>query len=124
MRIDARFDPLAMVTLDGMVGYINRDASRGITPQFAEARPYFRDYARVYVEPSFGYIDRVGTPIWDPRQALQGFINRRKKESALIKDSEDIIHHRTIAPPEYRQPIAEPYPPDYLYDEQLPPTGG
>ncbi len=117
-------DPLAMVTLGGKVGYINRDASQGITPQFTEGRPYFQDYARVYIEPSFGYIDRVGTPIWDPRRALQGFINRRDKESALIKHNEDIIHHRTIDPPQYREPIAEPYLPDYLYEEQLPGTGG
>jgi len=117
-------DPLAMVTLGGKVGYVNRDASRGITPQFAAGQPFFRDYARVAVEPSFGYIDRVGNPVWDPRHALQGFINKRKKESALLLDNDDIIHHRTIDPPPYREPIPEPYPPDYLYDEQLPRTGG
>ncbi len=113
-------DPLAMVTLDGKVGYINRAANQGVTPQFSAGQPYFRNYARVDLEPSFAYIDRTGTLIWDPRMALEGFINTRNSENVAIATVEDITHHRTLDPPAYREPIDASYPPDYLYEEVLP----
>jgi hypothetical protein len=113
-------DPLAMVTQDKLVGYVNRNASQGVTPQFTEGRPYRDSYARVYVEPSFGYIDRAGNPIWDPRQALKGFINKSVRERAAIASVEEIVHNRTIEPPAFREPITPPYPPDYTYEDVLP----
>lgn len=113
-------DKLIMVTLNGKVGYINRVANGGVEPQFDSALPFHENLARVEVEPSFGYITIGGNPVWDPRQALHGFINKRSKESAAIRGHEQVIHNRTVDPPAYREPLPVPYPPDHLYDEQLP----
>ncbi len=115
-------DKLIMVTLEGKVGYTNRVANYGITPQFDGGRPFFNNYARVGTHPSFGYITLAEKLIWDPRLALKGFINKRSTESAAITQIQNITHHRTVDPPLYREPIPDPYPPDHLYDEVLPPS--
>jgi len=114
-------DSLVMVTLGGKVGYINRVANGGVLPQFQTGRPFFRGYARVGVRPSFAYITISGSPVWDPRQALKGFINKRSTESVAIRQYDTVTHNRTVDPPAYREPIPEPYPPQYLYEEALPP---
>ncbi len=113
-------DKLVMVTLGGKVGYTNRVANHGVTPQFDSGRPFFKNYARVGVEPSFAYITTSGSPVWDPRQAIKGFINKRATEGAAIKHYEGITHNRTVDPPTYRAPIPMPYPSDHLYEEVLP----
>ncbi len=113
-------DKLIMVTLAGKVGYINRVANQGVDAQFETGRPFFRGYARVGVEPSFAYITISGSPVWDPRQALKGFINKRTTESAAIKQFDTLTQNRTVDPPAYREPIPETYPPDHLYEEAFP----
>ncbi len=113
-------DILVMVTLDGKIGYTNRIAKYGITPQFDTARPFFNNYARVGVEPAFAYITSNGKPVWDPRQAIKGFINKRSTERAAIRQSNRITHNRVVDPPAYREPTPVPYPPDHLYEEILP----
>lgn len=127
MVIEPMFDdaddmdsPLAMVIVDGLVGYVNRVDNQGIAPRFTGGRPFFRDYARVDLEPSFAYLDRVGRAVWDPRQAVQGFINKRTLEDVAILRYRSVNHHRTIEPPAYREPLGEPYPPEYRYDPVLP----
>jgi WG containing repeat len=112
---------MAMVTLGGKVGYVNRDASQGIKPQFESGRPFLRDYARVKVDPSFAYITSSGSPVWDPREAINGFIDKSRRERAIINQVDTVIYNRDLDPPAYREPIPAPYPPDYLYDEVLPP---
>jgi WG repeat protein len=114
-------DTLAMVGLAGRVGYINRVGDRGIEPQFGSARPFFRGYARVDHGPSFGYITVSGSVVWNPEAALLGFINNRSTERAAVAQGRYVTHNRTVAPPPMREPIPEPYPPDHLYDEVLPP---
>lgn len=114
-------DRLIMVMLDGKVGYINRVGDIGIEPQFESGLPFFSDYARVGVGTSFGYVTVSGSPIWDPRQAVHGFINKRTKENAEIRGHENVIHHRTVDAPEYREPLPILYTPEHLYDEVLSP---
>ncbi len=118
--VDDLDNQLILVTMDNEFGYINRVGDHVIEPQFTGGLPYFRDLARVELTTSFAYIDRRGKPIWDPRQALNGFINQRAKENAVIEQHRKIIHHRTVDPPEYRDPIELPYPPDHLYEPVLP----
>ncbi len=113
-------DKLVMVTRNGKVGYINRVGDNSIEPQFDSGLPFFAGYARVGVQPSFGYITVSGSPVWDPRQAVHGFINKRTKENAAIRGHEQVIHHRTVDAPVYREPFPVSYPPDHVYDEALP----
>jgi WG containing repeat len=120
-EVDDLDDTLVMVTLDGKIGYVNRVANGGIEPQFQSGLPFFAGYARVGVEPSFAYIMISGRSVWDPRQAVNGFINKRSKENAAIRGREYIIYNRPVDPPPYRDPLPVPYPPDHLYDEVLPP---
>tara|TARA_R110002111_G_scaffold24243_3_gene53994 strand:+ start:468 stop:1718 length:1251 start_codon:yes stop_codon:yes gene_type:complete len=118
--IDDMDDKLIMVVLDGKVGYINRVGKEAIVPQFHSGLPFHEGLARVGVDPSFGYITITGNAVWDPRQAVNGFINKRAKERAAIRGRERVIHHRTVDAPEYRDPRPSGYPPDHLYEEVLP----
>ncbi|GAB4109175.1 MAG: hypothetical protein Kow00105_17620 [Phycisphaeraceae bacterium] len=111
---------MALIRFDGQYGYINVNASRMIEPQFKAAYPFRLGYARVEVDPSFGYIDRNATVIWNPRVAAKGFINKTNRERAVIEQVQKIQHHRTIPAPAYRAPFPAPYPPDHLYEEVLP----
>lgn len=115
-------EDLAMVVLNGKTGYVNRSAKQGISPMFDEGRPFFQSLARVRIDPSFAYIDRNANPVWDPRLAVKGFINRSTSERIAIVRDKDLIHNRTIEPPAYRDPIPVPYTPEYLIDEVLPPA--
>ena len=114
-------DKLMMVTLNNKIGFINRVGTVSIEPQFDRAQPFYADYARVGVGPTFGYISISGRSVWDPRQATLGFINKRTKEGAVIRGHENVIHNRTVDAPQYRDPVPVLYEPEYLYDEVLPP---
>lgn len=112
-------DTLAMITIDGKVGYVNRTGRQGIHTQFDHARPFLRNYARVAREPSFGYVTLSGSVVWDPQETVRGFVNNRSKERAVVQQYDSVTHNRVVSPPQYREPIPEPYPPDHLYEESL-----
>jgi hypothetical protein len=112
-------DNMIMVTVDGKIGYINRRGSVSIDPQFDTGLPFFRNYARVGLEPSFAYISVTGSPVWDPRQAVKGFVNNRSTERVAISQNEKVNRNRAVDPPVYRDPIPAPYPPEHLYEEVL-----
>ncbi len=114
-------DTLAMVKLNNRFGYIDRQGRVAIAPQFTEAEPFFRNYARVSQEPSFGYIGLNGNIIWDPREPLENIrVVTLEEDVRILVDPEQFPGHRSAEPPEPRKATPAPYPPEYLYEEQLP----
>ncbi|HEX7010814.1 MAG TPA: WG repeat-containing protein [Phycisphaeraceae bacterium] len=127
MVIEPQFDQaddfdevLAMVQVGGLYGYINRVGQMRIAPQFAWAEPFFRDYARVAQPPNFGYIGVAGNIIWDPRAPLERLVDLRITEQARIAVDRRQLYNRPVKLPPPRPAIPPPYPPEYLYEEELP----
>lgn len=115
---------LAMVQLNGRFGYVNRAGRWGIDPKFVFAEPFFRRFAMVITKEGMGYIDSSSRFIWDPGQAKQGFVDKTFRESVGIGTApgpDSHIHHRVRMAPDGRPPALSPYPPEYLYEEVLPP---
>jgi hypothetical protein len=54
------------VRVDGRWGFIDKDGSMAIRPQFENARPFSPDLAPVQVGSAWGYVDRNGKFIWNP----------------------------------------------------------
>ena len=147
LKIRPRFDTaddfdasLAMVSIDGEFGYVDKVGKLKIKTKFTYAEPFVRGCAVVALGPGFGYIDISENRIWDPRRALNGFIDKTqdersrlalhsfrvgKVETPLFRSTDSTYPgHRIINPPLLRDPIAPPYPPDHLYVEQLPQPAG
>jgi hypothetical protein len=99
---------------------VDKLGRRIIEPQFAYAEPYLFDYARVSVEPSFAYIGIAGTVIWDPREARGGFWDLTLQERIRVESDPRRYTFERVAPPPYREPASVGYPPEHLYDEELP----
>lgn len=114
----------AMVKLDGLWGYVNRNASRGLVPQFKQAQPFFRGLARVSRDDSFAYVTEVGKVRFDPRVAIRlGFVDHTHPEQGRLENRpEDDPNpgQGIILPPDQREPVRTPYPPEHLYPETLP----
>ena len=116
---------------------INIAAVQGKRAVYEEASKAFEALERTIER---GYIDISENRIWDPRRALNGFIDKTqdersrlalhsfrvgKVETPLFRSTDSTYPgHRIINPPLLRDPIAPPYPPDHLYVEQLPQPAG
>jgi hypothetical protein len=110
----------AMIGDDLKRGYININASRGIKPQYDQARPFFRGLARVSRAPSFGYIDTTGKLVWDPRDAMRGIRDLTLKGQVEAGLDDWSPGTDTIPLPPKRPARTAPYPPEYQYDPVLP----
>ncbi len=134
LAIDLDFDvaddfdeSLAMVVVEGRYGYVNKVGKWRVPLQFERALPYFRGMARVAAGPGFGYIDTTGNVVWDPRRAMSGFVDITTRPRVLVSGgvTQRQAVGRTkpvsevIGPPEPRELIEVPYPPDFEYVEQL-----
>ena len=113
-------DTLAMVQVDGKYGFVDRLGRMIITPQFDDARPFRLGFARVSVDDGFGYVDVAGNVSFNPRDAKYGITNvttqeRARRSVSYHRPYNDIIR----VPLGTREPLAEPYPPEYEYEELL-----
>jgi hypothetical protein len=114
-------DVWALVKKDGLFGYVDRAGRSGITPRYGQAEPYFLNYARVSWAPNFGYIAVGGKVIWNPAEAEQGFLDLTLTERGRILVADRFRYNFVVPDPQpYREPMTPGYPPDYLYDEELP----
>ncbi len=114
----------AAVKLDGLWGYVNRRASRGLVPQFKEADPFFRGLARVSRDGSFAYVTETGKVRWDPRVAVAlGFVDHTGPERGRLANltNNDRQIGNTVEPaPQWREPVEVPYFAEHEYPETLP----
>ncbi len=112
-------DTLAMVRQGERYGFVDRGGRMILAAAYERAEPVFRNYARIALEPAFGYATVSGKLIWDPVRAERGFVNTTARERASVVQRRHHTHNRIIPPPEPRSPTPPPYPPEYLYEEEL-----
>lgn len=113
-----------MVKTDKGYGYINRVGEFLVQPVFDNAEPFFRQYARVAIDDSFGYIQINGRPLFNPLQAKNGITDARKLETARASASEFEPFNRIAVAPPPRPAVAAPYIPEYRYEPVLPQPPG
>lgn len=101
-------------------GFINRVGEFLIEPRLANAEPFFREYARIAVDKTFGYLQINGRPIFNPLLAKNGITDIRRVETIRAEISEGAPFNRVAnAPPE--RPFRQvPYIPEYRYEPVLP----
>jgi len=129
--IDDLSETLALIAHDGQFGYVNRNASAGIKPVFEKALPFDDQLARVHPTEldasgvtGFAWIDTSGRVVWDPRAPHVAILDLTNRGQALaqqaLKDRSLPQGNRQIKLPPQRDPLPEAYPPEFLYEEQLP----
>jgi len=117
-------ETLVLIEYDGRLGYTNRNASVGVRPRLRRALPFDDELARVEPEglgvTGFAYIDTSGRVVWDPRRPHVAILDATNRGLATaLTDRHERGSPRLELPPE-REPLPEPYAPEFLYEEQLP----
>lgn len=121
---------LGMIERDRKRGYVDRVGTERIEATYDWAEPFFRRYARVSMEPNFGYVGVNNNVIWDPQRPFQAIWDRTT--GGLARIAIDLLEPTTVngfvqrqtslrlSPPPPREPWPSPYPPEYLYVDELP----
>jgi len=122
--VDDLDETLALIRYEGWLGYINVNGSAGIRPMFQCALPFDDELARV--DPvgldvsGHAWIDTSGRVIWDPRRPHIGILDATTKGQVRARTDRNHPGSRRIPLPRQRDPLPRPYPPEFLYEEQLP----
>lgn len=101
-------------------GFINRVGKFLIPPRLEQAEPFFRDYARVSVGDTFGYLQISGRPVFNPLIAKNGITDIRRVETVRAEISDQVPYNRVAVAPPKRAVSQVPYIPEYRYEPVLP----
>lgn len=130
-KVGERFsEGLGMIEHDLRWGFVNRVGEERVALTYPWAEPYFRRYARVAMPPNFGYVGTNNNIVWDPMRPFDAIWDRTTGGLARIAvDLLDpprvngFVQRQTslrLLPPPPRELYSTPYPPDYLYVDELP----
>ncbi|MEX0745524.1 MAG: WG repeat-containing protein [Phycisphaeraceae bacterium] len=111
---------LGLVETVAGFGYVNRVGDERIELAWPWAEPFHERLGRVAREPNFAYVDVAGGVVWDPQSPLRAIRDVRLRETIRIEVRRHPRGHRLVEPPPWRPAIEEPYPPDHLYEPELP----
>ncbi|MEM1208403.1 MAG: WG repeat-containing protein [Planctomycetota bacterium] len=107
----------------GRAGLVGRTQRWVVQPAYPWAYAEFRLLVRAGLDRPVGdfrYVDIAGGRVFDPRGALEGVSDLRRRSLALAVSRGELVLPRRVPPPPRRDPTAPAYPPEYLEDLQLP----
>ncbi len=109
-----------LVKRDGLYGFVDRVASRGIEPAFEFAEPFFEGFARVAAEDGFTYIGRTGRNAIAPKIHPAG-IDIQTLSARVFRQDPHLLHRpEYYRVPDFRPQPSIPYEPEHFYDDRLP----